>query len=64
MVNRPSLYIYCDPDDQDLPLIDIQYQAKQYRIRPPLLPNQIHNPDQLAGKLPSLMQRIPPESHA
>jgi hypothetical protein len=64
MVNHPSLDIYCDPVNQDLPLIDFQYLVKQFWICPQRLPILKHIPDHQAGKCPSLLQRNPTESHA
>ena len=63
-MNHVSTCIYCGQNDQNVPLLQFQFQAEQYWICPTHLPILIHKPDQLAGKLTGLEQLLPPEGHA
>ncbi len=44
--------LFCDKDDQEIPLLRIEYQGKTLWICPQHMPVLIHNPNQLEGKLP------------
>ena len=44
--------LVCDRDEQQVPLIRLQYRGNGYWICPQHFPILIHNPDQLIGKLP------------
>jgi hypothetical protein len=44
--------LVCQRSQQEVPLITLQYQQKQYWICPEHFPILIHHPDQLAGRLP------------
>jgi len=54
MVSPQPACIVCERDDQEVPLLQIQYQGKIYWICPQHLPILIHQPDQLAHKLPGI----------
>ena len=59
----PLICIYCEQNDQEVPLLSFQYQGEQYWICPQHLPILIHEPIQLAHKLPGLALLAPPEGH-
>ncbi len=42
----------CDQTSDEVPLIALEYRARQFWICPQHLPILIHKPHQLAGKLP------------
>jgi len=44
--------LVCERTDQEVPLIQLQYQDNPYWICPQDFPILIHKPDQLVGKLP------------
>jgi hypothetical protein len=44
--------LFCDRDDNEVPLISLAYQGKSMWICPQHMPNLIHNPSSLEGKLP------------
>jgi hypothetical protein len=44
--------IVCEKSSQEVPLLSFEYQGKPYWICPQHLPILIHEPSQLAGKLP------------
>jgi hypothetical protein len=44
--------LYCDQSSNHVPLITFVYQGNSYMICPQHLPVLIHNPSNLAGKLP------------
>lgn len=54
-----SSCIYCDQNDHTVPLIQFTYQDRQYFTCPQHLPILIHNPQQLAEKLPGLVPLAP-----
>jgi hypothetical protein len=53
--------LYCGRDDQQIPLLPIQYQGTTYWICPEHLPILIHKPAQLADKLPGAEKLSPTE---
>ncbi len=44
--------LYCERDQNTVPLILIKYQNEDWWICPPHLPLLIHQPHKLVGKLP------------
>jgi len=52
MTNPHFSCIVCEQSDQRVPLLPFQYQGEQHWICPQHLPILIHNPSQLADKLP------------
>jgi hypothetical protein len=46
--------IYCEQDDNQVPLIPFTFRGMTYAICPQHLPILIHKPERLADKLPSL----------
>ena len=59
----PPICIYCQQNDQQVPLLSFQYQGEQYWICPQHLPILIHEPIQLVNKLPGIELLAPPEGH-
>jgi hypothetical protein len=55
--------IVCDRNSQQVPILTLQYQENTYWICPQHLPVLIHNPEQLADKLPGLENIAPAEGH-
>ena len=45
--------VQCDRTSDQIPLIQIEYRGSQYAICPEHLPNLIHKPATLEGKLPN-----------
>lgn len=60
--NTPTC-IQCGQSDQSVPLLQFQYQDKQFWICPQDLPILIHKPAQLADKLPGLELVHPSGGH-
>lgn len=52
MTSDQPICIVCEKSSQEIPLIVIEYQGKQYWICPQHLPILIHEPGQLIGRLP------------
>ncbi len=44
--------IYCGRDVDEVPLLNVKFQGKDYWICPQHFPILIHEPEKLAGKLP------------
>jgi hypothetical protein len=44
--------IMCERNGQEIPLLAIEYQGRQYWICPQHFPILIHEPEQLIGRLP------------
>ena len=55
--------LVCDRDSTVTPLLAIEYRGSQYRICPQHLPVLIHDPAQLAGKLPGAENLKPADHH-
>jgi len=51
--------LVCDRTDQQVPLIQLLYGGQSYWICPQHFPILIHEPEQLAGKLPGVEQLAP-----
>lgn len=55
--------LVCEQTDEQVPLINFQYQHRDLWICPQHLPVLIHNPKMLAGKLPGAEGMTPAEHH-
>ena len=64
MTNPRLACIYYKQNDQGVRILPFQYQGEQYSICPQHLPILIHQPAQLAGKLPGLEKISPVEGHS
>ncbi len=54
----------CERTDNEVPLVSFIYKGESLWICPQHLPLLIHNPAQLAGKLPGIEKAIqPPDPH-
>lgn len=54
--------VVCDRDDYSVPLIAVQYRSSAFWICPQHLPTLIHDPGQLAHKLPGA-ENLDPSDH-
>ncbi len=54
MTDQPALCVYCDQDDQSVPLLRFQFRDRQYWICAQHFPLLIHQPSRLAEKIPGL----------
>jgi hypothetical protein len=52
MVETKSTCLYCGVGSEAAPLVTLQYQGQQIYICTQHFPILIHNPQELAGKLP------------
>ena len=52
MTETQAVCLYCQKNSQQVPLIAVEFQGKQFNICPQHLPILIHKPTQLVGKLP------------
>lgn len=52
MTSDLHICLVCEQSSQEIPLLAIEYQDKQYWICPQHLPVLIHNPQELVGRLP------------
>jgi len=55
--------LVCDRDDNATPLVMLKYQGGEFRLCPQHLPVLIHDPTQLAGKLPGAEKLKPADIH-
>jgi hypothetical protein len=53
--------VACDADSNQVPLLQFEYQGATHRICPQHLPILIHDPTQLAGRLPGAESMSPAE---
>lgn len=51
----------CGRSEQEVPLVILQYQGKNWHICPQCFPLMIHQPQKLAGKLPGAENMQPAE---
>lgn len=57
--------IRCNQSEQDVPLLLVRYQGREFWICPQHLPILIHKPALLADRLPGIENVTPPdEGHA
>ena len=54
--------LVCDQSSQEIPLLAIEYQDRQFWICPQHFPILIHHPEQLVGKLPGA-EKLQPHEH-
>lgn len=52
MQEKLNTCLYCDRDQNTVPLVLIKFQNEDWWICPPHLPLLIHQPHKLVGKLP------------
>ena len=52
MDNNQKVCLVCNQDENQVPLVQVDYKQRNYFICPQHIPMLIHNPDQLEGKLP------------
>jgi hypothetical protein len=52
MAMDQHICLVCEQSSQEIPLLSIEYQGKQYWICPEHFPILIHQPALLVGKLP------------
>jgi hypothetical protein len=50
--NPNKVCVFCKRDEQEVPLIGLDFKGNNYWICPQHIPVLIHNPDQLEGLLP------------
>jgi hypothetical protein len=55
--------INCGRSEQEIPLVVLRYQGKDWHLCPGCLPTLIHQPQKLAGKLPGA-ENMQPANHA
>ena len=61
MTNKTTC-IHCGKDDNQVPLVFFSYKGKELRICTEHLPVLIHNPRDLAGKMPDVENLTPVET--
>lgn len=54
MSNQKPSCVYCERSNEQVPLIPLNFQDKEYWICPQHLPMAIHKPQMLEGKLPGV----------
>ena len=52
MENNTKVCLFCKRDEQEVPLLSVDFKNKNYWICPQHMPTLIHNPTQLEGMLP------------
>jgi len=57
-----QICIHCGKDNSQVPLIDFSYKGGKFQICTEHLPVLIHNPHNLAGKLPDAENLTPVET--
>ena len=62
MSENPSHCVHCERSSDQVPLIALKYQEKDYWICPQHLPIVIHQPQKLLGKLPGA-EHLDSEEH-
>jgi hypothetical protein len=55
--------VYCERSSNEVPLVSIRSQGQAFWICPQHLPVLIHQPLELAGKLPGVENLTSPEGH-
>ncbi len=50
--NKEKNCLVCQRDENQIPLLEINYQSKKYYICPQHIPVLIHDPTKLTGALP------------
>jgi hypothetical protein len=63
MVDKNNLTcLYCGQDQNQVPLVEITFQGKQFQICTAHFPILIHEPGKLGDKLPGA-EDLPPADH-
>jgi hypothetical protein len=62
MSNLQPECVYCARSVQEVPLLSIRFQDKDFWICPQHLPVLIHQPERLSGKLPGV-ENLEPHEH-
>jgi hypothetical protein len=62
MTFSKEVCLHCGRDSNQIPLLALEYQGKEFSICAQHLPVLIHSPAKLADKLPGLAQ-VPPADH-
>jgi hypothetical protein len=52
MTSDLHVCLVCEQNSQEVPLLAIEYQERQYWICPQHIPVLIHSPEELVGRLP------------
>ena len=52
MENTEKVCVFCKRDQEEVPLVHVEFQNKSYYICPQHMPVIIHNPKELIGLLP------------
>ena len=55
--------LVCNRGENQIPLVVLKYQGGEFRMCPQHLPVLIHDPTQLAGKLPGAEDLRPADIH-
>ena len=63
MMNTSRTCLYCNQDNENVPLINLNYKNQDYWICPQHLPILIHQPSKLEGLLPDAQKLNPSETH-
>jgi hypothetical protein len=58
---KPACLV-CEQTSDEIPLLALNYQGRQYWICPSHFPLAIHQPTQLVGKLPGA-EKLQPHEH-
>jgi hypothetical protein len=61
-MDQDAKCLVCERSTQEVPLIGLQYQEKQYWICPQDFPILIHEPARLVGRLPGA-DKLSPHEH-
>ncbi len=62
MPDEKPTCLFCGRNFDEVPLINVKFQAKDYWICPQHFPILIHEPEKLAGKLPGA-EKLKGSSH-
>lgn len=54
--------VYCARNAQEVPLLSLRFQEREFWICPQHLPVLIHQPERLSGKLPGV-ENLEPHEH-
>ncbi len=62
MTEQHDRCLVCERTSQEIPLVELRYQAQSYWICPQHIPVLIHQPERLVGKLPGA-EKLEPHRH-
>jgi galactose-1-phosphate uridylyltransferase len=63
MSDKSKACLFCERDQNQIPLVNLNYQGEKLYICPQHLPILIHDPTQLAGKLDGAEKMRPADHH-